>query len=95
MVDGEHLVFRVHAIQRMFERGIKVEDVREALATGRTIETYPTDKPYPSRLVLGWRGARPIHVVAADNRHQRETIVITVYEPNPDQWEPGFDTRRR
>ena len=79
----------------MFERGIGIDEVREALATGNTIETYPTDEPYPSRLVLGWRGARPMHVVVADNRDQRETIVITVYEPGPDRWEPGFDTRRR
>ena len=34
-MDGEHLVFRVHAIQRMFERGISTEDVRQAFAQGR------------------------------------------------------------
>jgi len=91
----EHLVFRVHAIQRMFEHKISKEDVRQALATGKTIETYSDDKPYPSRLVLGWNGSRPIHVVAADNPVRHETIVITVYEPDPARWEPGFEKRRR
>jgi len=57
----ERLIFRVHAIQRMFERGIRKEDVRQILLTGAVIEEYPEDAPYPSRLVLGWRGQRPLH----------------------------------
>ena len=57
------LVFRVHAVERMFRRGISEEDVRHVLAQGEEIEDYPEDAPYPSRLVLGWRGSRPIHVV--------------------------------
>jgi len=93
-LSGERLVFRVHAIQRMFEREISKEDIRQVLATGKTIEAYPDDKPYPSRLVLGWIGSRPIHVVVADNPTQGETIVITVYEPDLARWEPGFDKRR-
>ena len=44
------LIFRVHAVRRMFERGISEEDVRAVLATGETIESYPSDTPYP-RLV--------------------------------------------
>ncbi|MBN1814276.1 MAG: DUF4258 domain-containing protein [Anaerolineae bacterium] len=79
----------------MFERAIAKEDIRQALETGKTIETYPEDQPYPSRLVLGWVGTRPIHVVVADNPAQQEMIVITVYEPNPAKWETGFEKRRR
>ena len=94
-MDSEHLVFRVHAIQRMFEREISREDVRQVLETGTIIESYPDDEPYPSRLVLGWSGVRPIHVVVADNRDEDEIIVITVYEPDPGRWEPGFSERRR
>jgi hypothetical protein len=93
--DEQRLVFRVHAIQRMFERGIAKEDVRQALSTGKTIEAYPEDQPYPSRLVLGWVGTRPIHVVVADNLVQQETIVVTVYEPDPTRWETGFERRRQ
>ncbi len=89
------LLFRVHALQRMFERGISEADVRQVLDMGRTIESYPDDTPYPSRLMLGWRGSRPIHVVAADNSAQQETIIITVYEPDLTKWEPGFDKRKR
>ena len=95
MNDQRRLVFRVHAIQRMFERSIAKEDVRQALTTGKTIEAYPEDQPYPSRLVLGWIGTRPIHVVVAENPVQQETVVITVYEPDPAKWEAGFDRRRQ
>jgi hypothetical protein len=52
--------FRVHAIQRMFRRGVSVEAIRQVLATGETIERYPDDTPYPSRLVLGWRESRSL-----------------------------------
>jgi hypothetical protein len=91
---GARLIFRVHAVQRMFERQISVEDVRDVLETGETIESYPADTPYPSRLVLGWRQGRPIHVVVADNVQENELIVITVYEPDPALWEPDFKRRR-
>ena len=84
------LVFRVHAIAAMFERHISESDVQHILLTGKTIESYPDDKPYPSRLVLGWRAARPLHVVVADNERDRESIIVTVYEPDPDRWETGF-----
>jgi len=87
------LVFRVPAITRMFARGISAEEVRETLEGGETIERYPDDTPYPSRLVLGWPAGRPVHVVAADNVQQNEIIVVTVYEPDPDVWEA--DLRRR
>ena len=92
---AEPLVFRVHAIQRMFRRRISEGDVGQVLAKGEVVEEYPNDTPYPSRLVLGWCGARPIHVVVADNAEAKETIVITVYEPDTAQWEPGFRKRRQ
>lgn len=87
------LIFRKHALQRMFQRGIAVEDVHFVLANGKTIISYPNDQPYPSRLILGWRGIRPIHVVAADTE-DGETIIITVYEPDQMLWEPCFERKK-
>lgn len=89
------LVFRVHAIRRMFERGISSEDVRHVLDTGSTIESYPEDTPYPSRLVLGFLGARPLHVVVADDEIEGQTVVITAYEPDPESWDETFRTRSK
>ena len=88
------LVYRVHAVRRMFEREITVSDVEQVLATGEVVEDYPEDRPYPSRLVFGFAGARPLHVVAAENIAEQQTIVITVYEPDPTQWDPTFRRRK-
>jgi hypothetical protein len=92
-VASGRLVFRLHAVRALAARGITVADVRDVLDSGKTIEDYPTDTPYPSRLVLGWRGPRPLHVVAADNAAAQETIIITVYEPDPARWDASFETR--
>ena len=89
-----NLILRLHAIKRMFERKVDIDDVRHVLATGEIIEDYPADTPYPSYLVLGWCGIRPLHIVVAYNATDDETIIITVYQPDPTQWDRSF-TRRR
>lgn len=35
------LIFRMHAIKRMFQRQISKDDVRNVLEIGETIEGYP------------------------------------------------------
>jgi len=87
------IVYRIHAIQRMFERDVSTEDMRSVLEQGRTIEEYE-DTHYAARLVLGRRGKRPLHVVAADNTADDEAIVVTVYEPTSAQWQAGFEQRK-
>jgi hypothetical protein len=78
----------------MYERRISEEDVRHVVATGEVINEYPDDTPYPSRLLLGWCGNRPIHVVIAENTQAQEGIVITAYEPDPSKWEADFRRRK-
>jgi hypothetical protein len=78
----------------MYQRDISEPEVRHVIATGETVEDYPDDTPYPSRLVLGWSGRRPIHVVVADNVDDQENIVITAYEPDPTEWELDFKRRK-
>lgn len=94
MSSVSKLVFRVHAVQRMFQRDVSVEDVRRVLRDGEEIERYPSDQPYPSRLVLGWSGRRALHVLVAENIIDDESIIITVYEPDRRHWDPGLRRRR-
>ena len=54
------LVFRVHAIQKMFERSIRRDDVQEVIDNGEIIREYPDDTPFASRLILGWIQKRPL-----------------------------------
>lgn len=91
----DRLVYRVHAIQRMLQRRISQEIIHKTLQSREVIEDNPEDKPYPSRLILGSHGSRPIHVLAADNQDAQETIIITAYEPDPKRWEPGFKRRKK
>ena len=88
------LVFRIHALQRMAQRGISPDDIRQSLEHYLVVEEYPDDNPYPSCLVLGWIGKRPLHIVIAENYESQETIVITVYEPDSAKWMPGFMRRK-
>ena len=88
------LIFRVHAIQKMFERGISRQDVLYVIEHGEVIREYRDDTPYPSRLMLGWREKRPLHVVAADNDADNETIIITAYEPDPLLWKVDFKHKK-
>jgi Domain of unknown function (DUF4258) len=79
----------------MFERGVTVDDVRDVGENGEIIKEYPDDTPFPSRLILGWRGTRPIHIVAADDTTAKETIIITVYQPEPALWESDFKRKKK
>ena len=78
----------------MFQRGITAQDVHLVLQGGETIEEYADDRPYPAKLVWGWSGSRPLHVVVAENIDAGETVVITVYEPDPEQWNADYRRKR-
>ena len=58
------------------------------------VEDYSNDMPFPSGLMLSRRGTRPLHVVMAENTRDNESVVITVYEPDPSQWKADFKSRK-
>lgn len=91
---GGRLVFRRHALERMAQRSVTVEHVREILDAGEVIREYSDDSPLPSQLTGGWIGDRPLHVVSAYDAAARTTIIITVYEPDPSQWDEAFRSKR-
>jgi hypothetical protein len=78
----------------MFERNVSLKKVTEALQSGKTIEDYSSEMPEPSRLILGFRGKRPFHVVTSENPEADETTIITVYLPDPGKWDRDFKSRR-
>lgn len=86
--------YRIHAVERMFERGISVQEIRAALEFGEIIESYVDEAAYPARLVLAGKGKRRLHVVAADNVAGDESIVITAYRPERERWSDDFKRRR-
>jgi hypothetical protein len=55
--------------------------------TGKIIENYAEDEPYPSCLIYGrTKQNRPLHVVCAYSEDEELSIVITVYQPHPERW---------
>lgn len=82
VTEGPRLIFRVHAVQRMFRWNVSESDVRTVLEHGETIEDRPEEAPHPVRLMLGRVEGRPLHV-------------ITVYEPDPARWSDGFRHRKK
>ncbi len=80
------IVYRLHAIQRMLERNVNNDELRQIINKGKVIEKYVNDSPYPSKLILGKVNNRPLHVVITENNTENKIIVITVYEPDPRKW---------
>jgi hypothetical protein len=87
-------IYRVHAIERMFERRIDIDDIQAALENGETVENYVDENGYPGRLILLRRGNRAIHVVVAYNSTDDENIIITGYRPDLQHWAKDFKRRR-
>lgn len=86
------ILFRAHAVQRMFERGVSAEKVREAVIRADVIEDYSSEMPEPGCLLFGSQGKRPFHVVTSQN--EGRVTVITVYLPSPGQWKNDSRSRR-
>jgi len=93
-MNNPTLLFRIHAVQRMFERNISVKKVSQALQSGETIEDYSAEMSEPSRLILGFQGKRPFHVVTSENPETNRITIITVYIPDSNKWNKDFKSRR-
>ena len=86
-------------IKRVYCKNIIIDEsnIREyidEIENGTVIKSYPDDTPYPSRLILGFDGQRPVHVVSAYNSENDTEYVITVYEPDALKWSDDFTERR-
>ena len=88
-------IYRVHAVQRMFERDILEQDVEDTIENGEIIEEYPEDEPFPSYLALKFCNKKALHVVFAKDKENGKIIVITAYYPDKEKWDENFKKRRR
>jgi uncharacterized DUF497 family protein len=86
-------IYRVHAIERMFQRDISEKQVEEVVEYGEIIESYSEDKPYPSFLVLGYSNDMALHVVYAKD-DEENIIIITAYKPSFKKWKDDLKTRK-
>ncbi len=76
-----------HADEEAVDDNLTYEEIYTSVIQGEIIEDYPTDKPYPSCLILGKNfTGEPIHSVWAYNQENSWAVLITVYRPDPDRW---------
>ncbi len=68
IADGR-VLWKKHALERMLERGISRQQVKQAVTTGGIIEQYPDDYPIPSLLMVVMK-PEPLHVVLAWDEHR-------------------------
>lgn len=87
------LKWTAHVLARLQERGIEPSDIKNCISTGRIIEDYPDDYPFPSCLVLGTTvNEKVLHVVVGVG--DGYLWLITAYYPDPLKWNDDFSIRK-
>jgi len=91
--DGR-IEWQRHALQRMLERDISRNDVKQVLLEGEIIEEYSKDQPFPSFLIPGFlEENKPLHVVAALDKKDGWCYIITAYQPDASRFKDNYKTR--
>ncbi len=89
----EKIAVTKHAKTRLFERGISVEDIVNAINTGEIIKQYEDDKPLPSCLIIGSSVNNDyIHIVVSND--ESYIYLITAYYPDIEEWNNDLKTRK-
>ena len=74
-IKADRLRITDHADEEEQEDKISFEEIFTSVLRGEIIEQYPSDKPYPSCLVLGRNfKTEPIHSVWAYNKKKQRQV---------------------
>lgn len=88
------ILWTAHALERLQERDISVEDVKNCIMHGEIIEEYPDDFPNPSALIFGYDlNGKIIHVVCGID--ENFLYLITAYVPTIEKFFCDLKTRRQ
>ena len=93
LCNNRAIKYTAHILARLEERGIFPSDIRRCINTGRIIEQYPDDWPFPSCLIYGkTNSGKILHVVVSEEGEGGR--IITAYEPDIVTFEADLKTRR-
>jgi hypothetical protein len=94
--EGGKILWSRHAIAELANESWSRNEVEKALESGEVIEDYPAQhRPLPDCLVLGrLPDDKPIHAVIAMDETNDRLFVVTVYKPDPEEWEDDGRTRK-
>jgi hypothetical protein len=94
-IRAAHYTISFTHTEKLRERMIEAADLEEAVLAGSIIEPYSDDPRGPSCLILGYsRSGKPLHIVCG-NLEEEELLIVTAYEPDPEEWEKDWKTRKR
>lgn len=85
--------YTIHGAQQRIARRIRRNEVEESIKNGEIIEDYPKHHYGPAGLILGrTEEGKSLHILCS---LQEVVDIITVYEPDPVEWEEDLKTRRQ
>ena len=99
MTRPKELRFPVFMTAHVFDKirsiDMTLTEFAELLGTGEVIEEDEIAEGQLRELVLIAEWARPLHVVFVVDGGRSEERIVTVYEPEADQWSPDYRRSRR
>ena len=81
--SDDTIVLTNHLLNRIRQRHIQIEDIKNAILNGKIIEQYPNDYPFPSCLIF----SENMHIVCSIG--EGYLYIITAYRPSPEKWIDG------
>lgn len=93
-ISGGRVRWTYHVTMRLQERNLSAGTIRNAVATLEIIEAYPHDKYLPSYLLRGESERCVFHAHVATDVEGANVRIVTMYEPDPNEWDGGLRTRR-
>ena len=88
------ILWTTHALERIQERDISVDDIKNCILHGEIIEEYPDDFPHPSALIFGYDlSGKILHVVCGTD--ENFLYLITAYVSTTKKFLDDSKTRRQ
>jgi hypothetical protein len=93
--EARSVVWSAHTITELVADRLTRVEVEAGLESGEVIEDYPMrTRPLPDCLVLArLAGGEAIHAVVAVDVDLDRILIVTVYRPEPEEWEDDWRTR--
>ena len=88
IVLTDHVFDKVRAVDLTFA------EFEALLDTGEIVEEHAISGEELKEIVLLLAWTRPLHLVIVVDHRRREERILTLYEPDPDQWTPDYRSRR-
>lgn len=89
-VEEETYLYSRHGDQERLNDNLNLEEVEQAMLTGRILEQYGDTGRGESCLIAGFtHDGKPVHVVCG--RMGDRMVIITVYIPTPPKFKTPFE----